>query len=372
MEPLELLRFTPLLTAALWLGIVVYRVARDRYRSWAELLLLATCLALAGYAAADAAFLNAPDAAFAEDAIRVSFTFRTLLAASFLLLGAVLYGRMRRTYGLLAVPSALALVLVWSGLVVGVVPAPGGAWPYDATYDALAYGLWLGFALACVVAGLALLTATLAQIRRLAPRLGRRMRLELSAAAGAVLLGEAILLLGPAFGLALPPLLSTLLAIPGVAAFAAMSPGRETPFLEAADRWKARDYRVRAALLTDAEGVLLGSAVRPGAPAVDGVFYSSALEVIQDFLRTSFASLQGRWLRSLVHGGTTFVLERGRTACLTLVLEGKENDQLRRRMRDALLSYEAANHAAFERGYVVASELRGTDALLSSFLGPAR
>ncbi len=40
------------MTAATWLGLAAYAVARDRYRTRTEVLFLVTCVCVAGYALA--------------------------------------------------------------------------------------------------------------------------------------------------------------------------------------------------------------------------------------------------------------------------------------------------------------------------------
>jgi len=194
------------------------------------------------------------------------------------------------------------------------------------------------------------------------------MRLELAAVVLALALGAGSNLLISGFGFHLPPLLSTLLAIPGIAALALLSPRSETPFMEAAHRWKSRGYAIKAAFLTYEDGTLLGSQAALGELAVDSDLFGSTLDMIQNFMRTSFPTQHGAWLRSITHGDYTLVLERGRATCLTLVLEGKENDQLRRLMRDALRAYERDNAEVLAHWRGVADEAAGTAAMLASLL----
>lgn len=359
---------TPLLTACVWLGLVAYLVARDRFRTWTEVLLLATCLTVGAYALSDFAFLNAETASEAETAARTSLTLLTLASTFFLLFAAVLHGPRHRGPILLSLPATGALVLVWTRLVVSAVSAADVGLPYRVEYNRFALVLWLAYAVACGTAGLGILGRTFAQVRRAAPALGRRMRLELVAVVLALALGAGSNLLVSLFGFHLPPLLSTFLVIPGVAAIAALSPRSETPFLEAAHRWKSRGYEIKAAFLTYADGTLLGSQVRPGEQAVDSDLFGSTLDVIQNFMRTSFPTLHGGWLQSITHGDYTLVLERGGSTCLTVVLQGKENDQLRRLMREALRTYERDNAEVLAHWRGIAHEAAGTVAMLSSLL----
>ncbi len=356
----------PLLTAGVWLGLAAYLVRRDRFRTRTEVSLLATCISIGGYALSDFAFLNAPTVPWADTAARASLTLLTLAATSFVVFSAVLHGPLRRRAVLLAAPAAGAVGLVWTHVVVGTVSAADVGLPFRATYDPTWFVLWLAYALACGITGLGLLGRAFANVRREAPELGRRMRLELAAVLVALALGVSSNLSVSLFRLSLPPLLSTVLVIPGLAAIAALSPRSETPFMEAAHRWKSRGYRIHAAFLTFEDGTLLGSHVRPGELAVDSGLFGSTLDVVQNFMRTSFPTQHGAWLRSITHGDYTLVLERGRATCLTVVLEGKENDQLRRLMRDALRKYERDNADVLAHWRGVADEAAGTAALLAS------
>ncbi len=362
------LQVAPLATAVLWLGLALRLVLRDRFRTWTERCLLATCGFVGAYALADFVFFNAASASGAELAVRVALTLQIGVAASFFLFAAVLHGRVRRSLALILLPAAGAVGIVWTRLVAGVSPAPDLGIPYHAVYDLLGFTIWLAVALGFAVPGVAILTRTLTEVGRTAPALGRRMRLELAAVVGAVAVGVGINLLETVGNLSLPPLLSTLLAIPGVAAFAALSPKAEPPFLEAAHRWKSPEYRIRAAFLTYSDGTLIGTQVPPGELAVESDLFSSTLDVIQNFMRTSFPMLEGKWLKSITHGDLTLVLERGAATCLVLAVQGKESDQLRRLMREALRDFEKTNRQALARWRGVAADAVGTKEMLSALL----
>ncbi len=360
------LRAVPLLTACVWLGLSVDLLARDRFRTRTEVLLLATCVSVGGYALSDFVFFNAATASVAETAARASLSLLTLAGTCFVLFALVLHGPLPRGTVLVALLAAGILALVWLRLVAGAGSAADVGLPYRVTYDVLPLVLWLTYEGACVAAGLALLGRIFARVRRAAPGLGRRMRWELLAVGLALLLGAGSNLLVSLLRWPLPPLLSTFLVIPGVATIATLSPATETPFLEAAHRWKSRGYRVKAAFLTYEDGTLIGKRTRPGELAVDADLFGSTLDVIQNFMRSSFPALDGRSLQSVTQGDYTLVLERREHTCLTLVLEGAENDQLRRLMRDALRTYERENAAVLAHWRGIAEETRGTASMLES------
>ena len=368
MDLFVVVRATPLATAGLWLGLAGYLVARDRYRNWTEVLFLVTCVCVAAYALADVAYFNAATASDAEAALFVSLSVRTILVCVFLLLAAVLHSRLQWELSVIAVPGVVSFVLLGSGFVAKVAPASGMGVAFVATYDPVLYAAWLGLTLGTAVIGLALLARMVVQIRRFTGAYGRRMLLVLGAVVTALAVGEAVDLAGPAVGVFPPPILSSLLALPGAAAIVALSPSRETPFLEAARTWKAKDYRARAAFLMYGDELLLGSAVPPGDSTVDGDFFSSTLEVVQDFMRTSFPMLKGRWLRSIQQGEYTFVLERATFTCLILLIQGQENDQLRRLMREALRRLEEENREAFGHWRGNPEDVHGVETALAAFV----
>ncbi len=358
----------PLATACVWLGLVLCLVARDRFRTWTEVLLLVLAASLGLYALSDFAFLNASTPGVAETASRASLALISIAVAAFALFAFVLRDRMRPRLALLLVAPIGAIALAWTRVVTGSASAADVGLPYRAVFDPVALKEWAAYSLAYAALGLGLLWRTFAAMKRAAAGAARRLRLFLLALLLAVLSGASTNLLAALLGIRMPPLFSTLLVVPGVLAFAALAPATELPFVEAAARWKARGYRIEAAFLTHEDGTLLGSRVRPGEPALDGDRFGATLDVIQNFMRSSFPRLEGKWLRSVSQGDDTLVIERGSHTCLTLVLQGKENDQLRRLMRDALRRYEKANAEVLAHSSGVADEAGGTTAMLMSLL----
>src|SRR3989304_3832709 len=90
------LQWTPGLTAAVWLGIALYRVARDRYRTWTEAFLLATCFFVGAYALGHLFMFNAPTGDLAKAAAVTALVNATFAAAFLLLFGASFYGKARK------------------------------------------------------------------------------------------------------------------------------------------------------------------------------------------------------------------------------------------------------------------------------------
>src|SRR2546427_13057170 len=128
-----------------------------------------------------------------------------------------------------------------------------------------------------------------------------------------------------------------------------------------------RRYSIKAVFLTFHDGTLIGAKTKPGETTIDQDLFGATLDVIQNFMRTSFPILRGKSLSSIVHGTYTLVIEKARYCYLTVALEGEETDQLRRQMRDVLITFEAQNRPALQKWQGVPSEARGTEQLLPGF-----
>jgi len=118
------------------------------------------------------------------------------------------------------------------------------------------------------------------------------------------------------------------------------------------------------------DGTLIASRAREGTGMMDRDIFGATLDVIQNFMRTSFPILRGTSLRTIEHGSNRILIERGRRCYLTLVIVGEENDLLRRQMRDELLAFEAANEEVLLRWRGVTSEAIGADGLLQRLFEP--
>jgi hypothetical protein len=362
-----ILQWAPLATAVVWFGLCVYQVARDRFQTWTEVFLLATLFCVGMYALAEFLFLQAANAAIAGAAVRDGLSCLTLAATFLLLFGVVFHSRMRRRFLLAFVPSAAALVGLWSVVVLGLQSGSGDV-PYSVAFREPWLALWLGWIVIYAALGLGYLYRAYAEGLRTLPGLSRRVRFLLIALSLVTALGLGTDGLTALLSLPVPPLFPSLLIAPGLLLGYALSPAGEAGLQIAIQRWKAGEYDIRGAFVCNLDGLLLGSEVFPGEDAIDGDLFAAALDTIQNFLRTSFAMLQGKWLRSIRQGDHTLVIERGRRTYLILILRGPEDDQLRRRMRDLLRKYEDANADALAPWSGMPSDIVGTNELLSAFL----
>src|SRR2546430_2963111 len=131
-EPLDILRFVPILSAGGWFLLAFLQVYRDRWHTWTETFFLFACFFAGLYAVGDWLFFNVPPGppgsaseASALLAARFSMSSLVLTEAFFLLFTQVYVDRMRRgdwlgkgrPLGVLAMgwtPQVLA-VGVWAG-----------------------------------------------------------------------------------------------------------------------------------------------------------------------------------------------------------------------------------------------------------------
>ena len=368
---LAFLQYLPLATVAVWWGLAALQVARDRYRTWTEVFFLAACLFVGFYALADVFFLTAPTEARAALAALASFTTLVFAITFFMLFAVVFYTRMQTwLFGLLA-PCLVVIVGVWLYLV----PDPaedirslvGSGPPWAGSWDKTWFTIWVAFVVVCALLMAYALLRTYWEVADQTTQLRRRMFGLFLATILALVLGTLTNALRGFLDLTVPPLFSSAMVLPGIVSVITLSPMSRERFSVAVRRWKASRYDIKAAFLIFMDGTLIGAKVRPGEKVIDQDLFGATLDVIQNFMRTSFPTLRGS-LSAIKHGDYTLVMERGKYLCLTLVLGGAENDQLRRHMQDLLIQYERDNAATLARWRGVATDAVGTDALLGALL----
>ncbi len=364
---LPLQEYWPLGSAAVWWGLALYQVYRDRYRTWTEAFFLAACLFIGAYPITDVLFFTVPGEPQATLAALLGFSLLTLAVAFLFLFALVFYTRMRRSYFLTLLPATGMIALVWAGLVkdvTGLVTADSPPW--IGIWNTTVFGVWLLGAVIYAALAAYFLMKTYREVGQQSKSLRRRMLGLLAATLITVGLGSLNGLRGFT-GWQFLPLFSTALVIPGVVSVVTLSPLTKDRFSVAVRRWKARQYDIQAAFLIFTDGTLIGSKVRPGEKVIDQDLFGATLDVIQNFMRTSFPTLRGS-LSEIKHGDYTLVMERGRYAYLTLILRGAGNDQLRRHMRDVLLEYEHDNQRVLADWRGMPSEAIGTEAVLGALL----
>jgi len=368
-------QWLPLATVGVWWGLALYQVYRDRYRTWTEVFFLAGCIFVGAYAFADVLFFTSPDQVQARTAALLGFSVLTLSVCFIFLFSVVFYTRMRTGYLLAFVPAVGLIALVWAGLVpnLGMIQpldsSPGAAFgpPWLGSWDKTVFITWVVGVVA--YAGLAayFLLRTYREVADQTTKLRRRMLGLLVSTLLALALGGLTNVTRGLGNYQFLPLFSTGLVLPGIVSVLTLSPLSTERFSVAVRRWKASRYNIKAAFVIFTDGTLIGAKVRPGEKVIDEDLFGATLDVIQNFMRTSFPTLRGS-LSAIKHGDYTLVMERGRYAYLTVILQGEENDQLRRHMRDLLLGYERDNQPVLADWRGMPSEAIGTDGLLTSLL----
>jgi hypothetical protein len=370
---IEVLKQAPLVSAAAWLLLAGLQVYRDRWHTWTETFFLFCCAFAGIYAIGDWLFFNAPtlDQTLAGIYARVSLTGITLAVNFFLLFTLVYVDRMRRTYWLFMLITIAVLLMI---LFLGIesLEEPTGEIPlWRANFFFGIFAVYLLYILAYSVVGIRNLYRLSRIVRQSSKALARR-------ATGLMITFTLVLVLGLAtngyIGLVpqpTPPPFSTLLIFVAGSAYYTLYPiGRER-ISEAIRRFQARRYSIKAVFLTYRDGTLIGAKVRPGETTIDQDLFGATLDVIQNFMRTSFPILRGKSLSSISHGSYTLVVEQSRFGYMTVVLEGEETDQLRRQMRDLLLKFEADNRQVLEGWRGIPAEAYGTENVLSAFFAEA-
>ncbi len=370
MADYSFLFWAPLVSAVIWFAVAAYQVLEERYRTWTEVFFLALCMGVGAYGLSDASFFSSPSKDMAREAAIASLTSLTFTGFFAFLYGMTLHGRFRRAFLLGLLPTAF---------FVATFPLPGAMFtdfsslsgkgaPYVPVYNVPWFGAWVLVTGVLAAVGVWGLYRTSREVRALNPKLARRLYAILGGFLIAVALATATNALEGLLDIPLPPMFSTTLALPGVLVFFAVSPTSVQRLNAALLRRKAATYTIKGVFLTYTDGTVIGSRIAPGEQMIDADSFSATLDVIQNFMHTSFPTLRGKWLQSIRHGDYTLVMERGRRAYVTVVLQGEENDQLRRLMLHHLNAFETRNRDVLEDWRGAAKDAAGVDEMLASLI----
>ncbi len=368
MSSYDFIFWSPLLGAAAWFAVAGYLLAQQRYRTWTEVFFIALCVSTGSYGLVDFAFFNMDNLGGARWAATASLACLTLTVFFVFLYGVSLYRRFRRLLLVALVPVAFFLLTFYDYMFTNFTSLSGTGKPFVPDYNAPWLYAWIAVLVVLILPGLYGIFRTYLEVRRQVPHLARRILLTLVGFLIAVVVGSATNTYLAVSGNPAPPLFSTALAIPGVLIFFAVTPASSRGLNAAFLRRRRSEYDVKGAFLTFSDGTLIGSQIAPEEQMIDADSFSATLDVIQNFMRTSFPTLRGKWLKSIRHGDYTLVMERGKYAYLTLVVAGEENDQLRREMIEHLEAFEATNGPRLENWRGVAKDAEGVDAMLSALL----
>ncbi len=367
------LAWGPLPTAAVWLAVVALQVLRDRYRTWTEIYLLGTCGCIGVYALSDLALFNATSLAAAWLAEAIGAAALVLASAFFALFAAALSGRPHRRLLIAFLPAIAMLVLVPT--VIATTPTPTGTdVQYEAYYGPIGFVVWAAYVDAYGLAGAFLMYRTYREMKAQVQGSTRRvLGFVLAAVTGialwiAVTAAIGMMKLAILPSLDILPFFSTFLVVPGIIAFAATLPQAQSDFSAGLRRAKESQYGVQAAFLLYKDGVLIDSMDFAREVGVDTDMFGATLDLVQNFMQTSFPSLGGGGLRSVVQGDRTLLLERGKFTNLVVVLSGKEDGLLRRTLRDRLREFEETNAVVLRDWQGRPADAKGTAELLAGLV----
>lgn len=361
----EVLRNLPLVSAALMYAIVAVQILRDRFKTWTESFFLTGFFFAGTYALSDFLFFTAPNYERAVFAAKLSISSLTLSVLFFLLFTTLFLRRMKDWYLVAAVPALLFLSAIWIGMVSGVQQT---TWGWVVTYNFGTYLAWLVYIVVYLEIGILNMyrahVAAKKMSRTIASRtLGIMFTLLASLAVGLGTNGYF-----NAVGIDTVPLFSTVVAIPALATLLVVLPLSREKVANAAKYLASSRYKVLATYLVHVDGTLIVSRSAVTEMTVDRDIFSATLDVIQNFMRASFPYLSGKWMKTIEQGNLRILIERGRYTFLALVIEGEENDILRRQMKDLLATFESKNGERLTHWRGIAQEAQGTEQVLSAFL----
>ena len=363
MDIYDVLRGLPLASAAVWFSLAGFQVYRDRFHTWTEIFFLLACVSAGLYAIWDFLFFTARTEAIARFTGLVSLSGAVTTILFLLLFTLVYIDRMRPVYWSFAVITAAILVLVWTVTLESVVQA-GTLW--IPVFNEIAFLIILVYIAAYALGGVVNLYRLHRIVRGTSPQLARRTRGFLIVFTLTIILGLGTNGALGALRSQIPPPFSALLLVVAGATIYTLYPGSRQRISEVVRRFQAARYSIKAAFITFEDGTLIGSQSRAGGTVIDQDLFGATLDVIQNFMKSSFPILRGKSLSAISHGSYTLVVERGRNIYITVVLVGEETDQLRRQMRDLLLDFEAKNRTVLTDWRGIPADASGTDELLTS------
>ena len=367
----DTLRQLPLLTAIAWLFLATLQVYRDRVHTWTERFFLFSCVFAGMYAISDWLFFNARQDAAAIVYVKFSLSSIALAEMFFLLFAVTYVRRAYRAFAIFVALTGLLITMVWTVMVDGVVKPISSDQLYLPLFRSDFFMVYLAYIVGVGLAGI----LSLYQIYRIV----REQSISLARRTGGLVITFSFVLvlglitngyLGATRNTTVPPPFSSLLLPLAMVAMYTLYPGGRERISEAMRRFKARRYSIQSGFLIFNDGTLIGSSSSYGPGEIDRDLFSATLDVIQNFMRTSFPTFVGKSLRLIEHGDLKVLIERGKYCYLAIVLSGEENDLLRRQIRDELLGFEERNRPALAKWRGVQEDAAGTGQMLRRILQP--
>ncbi len=360
----EAIRNLPLLSALSMYAIVAVQILRDRFRTWTESFFLAGFFFGGTYALTDFMFFTAQTYEAAFFAAKLSLSALSMCVLFFFLFTAVFLRKMKNDLLFGALPTTFILVMTWSGMLVGVRQT---SWGWVAVYDSTLFLTWILYIVVYISLGISNMQRCRKRAMEMSGTIASRTKGIMLALLASLALGIGTNGYFAAAGFDTVPLFSTFVMIPGLATLAVVVPLTREKVANAAREWKSSRYEVSSTYLVHADGTLIISKSNFSEMKVDKDIFTATLDVIQNFMKTSFPYLSGKWLKTIDHGDMKILLERGKYTFLVVVIKGEENDILRRQMKDLLSTFEAKNAEKLMHWRGISQDAQGTDQMMNAF-----
>jgi hypothetical protein len=360
----EVLRNLPLISAMLMYAIVAVQILRDRFKTWTESFFLAGFFFAGTYALADFLFFTASTYEHAVFAAKLSISSLTLSVLFFLLFTTLFLRRMKSWYLVSMIPGLVFLSAVWIGMVSGVQQT---TWGWVVTYDQEVYFAWLVYIVVYLEIGILNMYWAHIAAKKMSRTIASRTLGIMFALLAALGVGLGTNGYFSAVGIDTVPLFSTVIAIPALATLLVVLPLTRERVANASKYLTSNRYEVMATYLVHADGTLIVSRSSMTEMKVDKDIFSATLDVIQNFMRTSFPTLGGKWMTRIEQKDLKILIERGQFTFLALVIKGEENDILRRQMKDLLATFESKNGESLTHWRGIAQEAQDTDQVINAF-----
>jgi len=319
--------------------IVTIQVAKGRLTTMTESFFGIAMFLAGNYALTDYLVLAAPTADGALLAAKLNMSFLDLSALALVLFTISHHRSPKRSWSTVFPLTIFFLVATWTVMIQGVERS-GLGWKVMLRSEF--FYAFCGYLFFYVFAGAIHLHAAYRKEREQSRSAGVR-------AAGVMHSFIFILIAGTILvtvtgGSAAFPVFSILLLVPALATLPLLMPGTWQSWVGAARGGHRHRVEVMAAYLMYEDGTIIQSKSTSPRDSMESDLLPKTLDIVQSFVRTSFPLISGRWLKAIDHGDMRIVVERGEHTCLALVLAGRENELLRRQMRDVLIAFESKNN----------------------------
>lgn len=367
----DILRQLPLLTAVVCFAITASQVWKGRVATWTEAFFLCAFFFLGLYAFSDWLLFNVALESTAYLVTLIDLWSLTVSVLYFSLFTRVFLDRFRPFDIFLSVPTIAAIVAVPTAMVESVTqqPFPGSAPIFRVTYHHPAIELWLLYVLAYIGFGIYNLWRLYRVVRQQSTHMATKVLGLIITFLAAIVLGFFTNGLIETLGIPAFPLFSAAMFGPSVMTAMVLGQVSGRRLSEMVREWKRRRAEVKAAYLIFEDGTLIEQKGHLG-NSMDNDLFVATLDVISNFMRTSFPLLRGNWLKTIDHGDVRIVLERGKYTYLAIVIAGEEEDLLRRQMRDEIEDFERKNAQMLRRWRGVLDDARGAREMLTRFFSP--